>query len=262
MAGEGWDNVIFRLGDGLAVRVPRRVEGARLILNEQRWLPGLADRLPLPVPTPVHAGTPGAGYPWAWSVVPWIDGTAIEHHAVPDWLTVAEQLGAFLAAMHQPATADAPRNPYRGVPLADRSERLAQSLDALRDVADRARVEARWAELVETPPRDGPPLWLHGDLHGLNLLAGDDGTLSGVIDFGDMTAGDRATDLSVAWIVLPADVRDRFRQTAGAHHPVDDDTWARARGWALCLGVAHLGGDDRIAPMGRRAVAAALEDRS
>jgi aminoglycoside phosphotransferase (APT) family kinase protein len=46
----GWDNVLFRLGDDLVARLPRRTLGAAILVNEQRWLPVLAPRLPLPVP--------------------------------------------------------------------------------------------------------------------------------------------------------------------------------------------------------------------
>ena len=42
------------------------------------------------------------------------------------------------------------------------------------------------------------PASLHGDLHPANVLV-NDGQVSGVIDFGDITAGDPASDLSVAW---------------------------------------------------------------
>src|SRR6185369_15012339 len=67
----GWDNVVFRLGDALSVRMPRRLLGAELIAHEQRWLPALAASLPLPIPAPVRIGAPGRGYPWSWSVCPW-----------------------------------------------------------------------------------------------------------------------------------------------------------------------------------------------
>ena len=35
----GWDNALFRLGDDLVVRLPRRQLGVPLIEHEQRWLP-------------------------------------------------------------------------------------------------------------------------------------------------------------------------------------------------------------------------------
>src|SRR5688572_17690992 len=70
-AGEGWDNQTFRLGNDLAVRLPRRAASAPLIEHEQRWLPSLALPLPLPVPSPVRIGRPGCGFPWRWSVTRW-----------------------------------------------------------------------------------------------------------------------------------------------------------------------------------------------
>ena len=79
----GWDNAMFRLGDGLVVRMPRRQLGARILVHEQRWLPVLAPRLPLPIPAPVRTGRPGEGYPWPWSVVPFLPRRPAE--AEPDY---------------------------------------------------------------------------------------------------------------------------------------------------------------------------------
>src|SRR5438046_2256102 len=70
----GWDNELYRVGDGLIARLPRRALGAQIIANEQRWLPGLAPRLPLPIPSPERTGVPGCGYPYPWSVVPYLPG--------------------------------------------------------------------------------------------------------------------------------------------------------------------------------------------
>ena len=52
----GFDNTIWRLGDDLVVRLPRREVGVRLIESEQRWLPELAARLPLLIPAPLRVG--------------------------------------------------------------------------------------------------------------------------------------------------------------------------------------------------------------
>src|SRR5579864_6125079 len=71
---DGWDNVMFRLGEALALRMPKRRAGGVLIGVEQTWLPLVAPRLPLPTPNPVRTGDPGHGYPFRWSVVPWLDG--------------------------------------------------------------------------------------------------------------------------------------------------------------------------------------------
>jgi aminoglycoside phosphotransferase (APT) family kinase protein len=123
-------------------------------------------------------------------------------------------------------------------------------------------VSACWAELVATPPWAGPPLWLHGDLHPANLLV-HHGRLSAVIDFGDITSGDPATDLSVAWMLLPAPARATFRDASGGSIAVDDDTWTRARGWALALALAYLANsadDPVIEREAHQVIAAVLAD--
>src|SRR5206468_662219 len=108
-------------GHDLMVRLPRRQLAADLIATEQRWLPDLAPHLPLPIPEPVHAGKPGCGYPWSWSVCPWLPGEPALHTPPRDLHAAAVALGEFVRALHaQVAPEDAPANPFRGIPLADR----------------------------------------------------------------------------------------------------------------------------------------------
>lgn len=256
---EGWDNVIYRLGDELTVRLPRRKMAAELVEHEQRWLPDLAPRLPLAIPAPVGIGRPGLGFPWSWSVCPWLPGSVAQQVPPDDPCAAATSLGQFLAALHQPAPPDAPENPFRGVPLAARDTTMHERVAELGDAIDGRAVLERWAELLATPPWSGPPLWLHGDLHPANVLV-HRGRLSAVIDFGDITGGDRACDLSIAWMLFPPAARATFRAAAGA---VDDDTWARARGWALTLAVTYIAAsanDPVIEREGRETIAAVLAD--
>ncbi len=236
LVANGWDNVLWRLGPDLVVRLPRRQGAADLVLHEQRWLPGLARGLPLPVPVPVHVGRPGAGFPWSWSICAWVAGERASSVTLADPQAEAVRLGSFLRALHVPAPPDAPANPYRGRPLADRSEPTQQRLAALADVIDRPALTAAWEAALAVEAYAGPPLWLHGDLHPANILAGD-GRIVAVIDFGDITAGDPATDLAVAWMLLPAAAGSAFRSAAGTS---DDATWRRARGWALSLALAYI----------------------
>ena len=253
----GWDNAIYRLGPDLVVRLPRRTMGAALLEHEQRWLPELAPRLPLPVPVPLRVGMPTHGYPWQWSICPWLPGESALRVAVDDVGEAAATLGRFVAALAEPAPPDAPPNPFRGVPLADRTERLDANLNALGDAVDRVAVRALWSELVTTPAWDGPAVWLHGDLHPGNVLV-DHGRISAVIDFGDLTGGDPAMDLSAAWMLFPASVRPVFRAAAGG---CDEDTWRRARAWALAFGVACLASSadtPEYSALGHRVVQAAL----
>jgi aminoglycoside phosphotransferase (APT) family kinase protein len=236
LADSGWDNVIFRLGAELAVRLPRRAAAVPLVAHEQRWLPTLAPRLPLPIPAPVRIGAPGEGYPWPWSVLPWFPGTTALATPPADLGATADVLGRFLAALHQPAPADAPVNPFRGRPVATCTERIHERLDQLGPAVDRRALLTVLASAVAAPVDPGPAVWLHGDVHPGNLVV-DDGAVSAVIDFGDLTAGDPASDLAVAWMLFPPEVRPRF--VAATSHD-DPAVWRRARGWAVNLGLAIL----------------------
>jgi aminoglycoside phosphotransferase (APT) family kinase protein len=253
----GWDNVIYRLGDDLVVRLPRRAASAVLVAHEQRWLPDLAPWLPLPIPAPVRFGAPGCGFPWSWSVCPWLDGEVASEHPIEDLGAAAATLGSFLVALHQPGAVDAPKNPYRGVPLASRAASTEQRIEQMADTVDGPAVRSCWNEALQVPQWPGPPLWLHGDLHPANLLVRD-GDLAAVIDFGDLTAGDPATDLSVAWMLFPPILHATFRAAAGEP---DDDTWARARGWALSLALAYLANsadNPTLERIGRETMSAAM----
>lgn len=255
----GWDNVIFRLGDDLVVRLPRRAVAAPLVEHELRWLPELAPRLPLAVPVPRRRGGPGAGYPWSWSVARWQPGTVASETPPDDPGATADVLGRFLAALHRPAPTDAPANPYRGGPLVDRDATLRTRLDHLGASVDRRAVEACWDDALAAAPHRGPAVWLHGDLHPANLVV-HGGRLVAVLDFGDLTAGDPATDLAVAWMAVPAEARPRLRAAVGE---VDDDTWRRARGWALSHAIACLATSDdhpAMAAVGAATLAAVLAD--
>ena len=67
---QGTDNVVFRLGAELSVRLPRKPAAVRSLLIESEWLRRVAPRLPLAVPLPVASGEPSDAYPFPWMVCP------------------------------------------------------------------------------------------------------------------------------------------------------------------------------------------------
>ncbi|QAY72680.1 aminoglycoside phosphotransferase family protein [Agromyces protaetiae] len=266
LVANGWDNAVFQLGTDYAVRMPRRELGARLVAGEQRWLPELAERSPVAVPVPVRAGVPEFEYPYPWSILTWLEGRDAASVATAARGGAALALAGFTTALRVSAPADAPVNPYRGVPLATRDEvtreRLASPfVSAHVSAADRAVLLDVWDDALAAPVWAGPPVWVHGDLHPANLLLDSAGGLAAVLDFGDLTSGDPATDLATAWLTFDAVGRAAFRRSVDVSSDTDASDWARARGWAVALGLAivsTIGVDGRVGRIGAHALAEVL----
>lgn len=230
----GWSNRMWRLGDDLAVRLPRTDRDAALLETEHRWVPELAARLPLPVSTPVRSGAPSARFDRRWLVVTWVAGEPADASPAVRADESAEALAGFLTALHIAAPADAPEHDGRGAPLADQHaafERCLGSGTTDRPVPAMRRV---WEDALEAKPWQGPPLWLHGDLHPANVVTAD-GALAGVIDFGSLFAGDPAFDLAAAWLLLPDP------QACLERYGADADTIRRSRGAAMLKALVLLG---------------------
>ncbi|WP_328916272.1 MULTISPECIES: aminoglycoside phosphotransferase family protein [unclassified Streptomyces] len=244
LGARGWDNQLWRLGDDLAVRLPWATQSADALLRkEHAWLPVLAPHLPLPIPVPQRLGEPSERFPRPWLVTTWVPGEPADRVPATRAADAAVTLAAFLTALHRPAPDGAPAGRDRGGPLADTAEGFDQGLASaagLGLIRDPDAVRAVWEDAAAAPGWTGPALWLHGDLHPANILT-TNGTFSGVIDFGDLFAGDPAYDLAAAWILLPDGAADRFHAT---YRPSPDAaTLRRARGWAVLRALTgiHIG---------------------
>jgi aminoglycoside phosphotransferase (APT) family kinase protein len=239
----GWDNQQFRLGEQLAVRLPRTERAPTLLRTEQRWLLELARRLTLPTPVPIRTGEPSSLFGHTWTIARWVAGDPADRTPITQ-PEAAEVLAGFLAALHHPAPADAPSNPSRGIALSGLDEGVRDGFAVIADHRNARAAREVWKEAVAAPPWRGVPRWLHGDLHPANVIVRD-GALAGVIDFGDMCVGDPATDLSAAWILLPTGTATRFLD---AYEHADDATITRARGWAVlrALGLITIGRNGRL----------------
>ena len=256
----GTDNAMYRLGDDMAVRLPRVPDAAENVGTEQRWLPQLSGLLPVAIPVPLGSGVPGEEFPYPWSVYRWLDGNNAVDEPIVDLHDAATQLGRFVATLRRfDATAGPPS--FRGGPISTHDDDVRA---AIRDLgADGAldvhAATAAWQAAMTAPTWDGAPVWVHADLHPANLLARH-GRLAAVIDFGGLGVGDPACDMLPAWTLLTARTRDLFRAEA----KIDDATWARGRGWGLYFGVGavhvyHLT-NPVLAAIGHHAITEAVID--
>lgn len=235
LGARGWDNQLWRLGDDLAVRLPWATQSAdALLLEEHAWLPVLAPCLPLRIPVPQRLGEPSERFPRPWIVTTWVPGEPADRAPATRAADAADALAGFLTALHVPAPDAAPVGRFgRGGPLSGLSEDLISTLVSAAGqglIPEPEAVLAVWGDAVAAPEWAGPPLWIHGDLHPANVLTAD-GTICGVIDFGDLCSGDPACDLAAAWVLLPDDAVDRFHDSYG--RSTDSATLRRARGWAV-----------------------------
>ena len=228
---DGWDNTTFRLGNEFSVRLPSGDGYVAQIEKEHRWLPILARQLPLRIPEPVALGAPGPEFPRPWSIYRWIEGDHATVDRVANMTTFAADLVAFLTALYAIDASDGPpsgtHNFFRGGPLDVYDAQSRESIDLLAEDIDAEVATEVWdAALART--WDRPPVWVHGDVVGSNLLVAE-GRLRAVIDFGCSGVGDPACDLVMAWTFFDGKSTEVFR----SGFDFDDATWARGRGWAL-----------------------------
>jgi aminoglycoside phosphotransferase (APT) family kinase protein len=238
VSSTGTSNAMYRLGGDKVVRLPLRPSSIGPADKESHWLEVLAPHLPLPIPVPLYRGEPIEGYPWRWSVCPWLDGEDATT-AELDLRRAARDLAGFIAALHSLDPSGGPQpsaaNFGRGVPLAMRDGVTRKAISASHDLIDTAAVTAAWEVALCVPAWDRPPVWIHGDIAAGNLVVRE-GRLSAVIDWGGVGIGDPACDLIVAWELFDAGSREVLRSELD----IDDATWVRGRGWALSTAMCAL----------------------
>lgn len=232
----GTDHDIYRLGDQLVARLPRIGWATAQAAKEREWLPRIAPHVPLALPVQRAMGSPAEGYPFDWSIYEWLPGENAVG-TIDDLDQAAVDLAAFILALRNVDTTGAhPRQRYRrGGPLVDLDEQVRRSISELGARVDGDAALRSWEQSVRAMPWDHEEVWVHGDLLPGNLLIVG-GRLSAVIDFGGLNVGDPACDLQPAWNVFSGASRDRFRDAL----EVDDDSWLRGRGWALCQAIVAL----------------------
>ncbi|MEU6425595.1 phosphotransferase [Microbispora sp. NPDC046973] len=216
--GTGWDSQARLVQGRWVERRPRRPEVAVRLLMETRLMRWLAPRLPLPVPIPHVVRR---------------EPLVVRHELVAgerlETFDAAggRMLGAFLRALHATDPAQAVRH---GAPPA--REALRERAATVEDFGTRVvpllphdrrgAASALLAAVVASPAG----ALVHGDLGPEHVLARD-GTVSGVIDFGDAHVGDPALDL--AWALHGAP--PAFARAVAAEYGAAPELVERALLW-------------------------------
>lgn len=247
--GAGWDNTAYLVDDEWVFRFPRRAFAVPLVEIECRILPAIAPRLPLPVPVPAWRGAPSELFPWPFAGYRRLAGepayvAGLDRAARS---AAAEPLARFLRALHDVPASEAralgaPLDELGRIDVAQRTAMAASNLRRARDegIELSEPLAAALEDALGAVPADFAPelrCLAHGDLDGRHVLVDASGRPCGVIDWGDVHAGDPAVDLALAHGFLPAAARERFRRAYG---PIADDAWRVARMRALASASAVL----------------------
>lgn len=255
--GEGWDNVLWPVGelDGqpLVARVPRRASARDLLSRELVVLRFLATQdaeLTMQLPVPLATG-PDA------MVIPWIQGATAAAVDAAGRSAVALELARMLGQVHSLPVPPLERNPVRGVPLATRADAFAADLGrAGLGPGQRRRALARWARGITAPAWSHEDRLLHGDPHPGNVVVPAGPGRSALIDWGDATTGDPASDLGALLLHDPsAEVLGDYRVAASWPGIEDDAVWdalaRRAGAWGTRMALSLSGAYGPDHPLGR-----------
>jgi aminoglycoside phosphotransferase (APT) family kinase protein len=255
---EGWDYTIWLVNELWTFRFPRREIAVPGVRREIAVLPELAPLLPIPVPAPVFVGRPAGGFPWPFFGSELLPGRELGEATLddPTRVEIGRSLARFLHRLHDAeVTHELPADGNRRADMSVRVPKTREQLEEL-EAAGLWQRPASVDRLLETaeglPPPDVVAV-VHGDLHFRQVLVGDDGSPTGVIDWVDVCRSDPAIDLSMLWSYLPRQGREAFLTEYGS---VSDDQLVRARVIALSLSaaLAHYGHTEGFSTVEREAL--------
>jgi aminoglycoside phosphotransferase (APT) family kinase protein len=194
----------------------------------------------------------------------------LQYSEQPDLLMLTEQekerlafdLAKFLKELQAINDVEGPEpgqhNWWRGCNVSVYDKGAREKIAELTKIIDASKALTLWDKASATRWNKAP-VWIHGDFAIGNILLSnrhcesqsgeaiqtndtrsprlltkprDDGKsykLSAVIDFGGAAVGDPACDLVIAWTYLSGKAREIFISKMD----MDNDTWLRARAWAL-----------------------------
>jgi aminoglycoside phosphotransferase (APT) family kinase protein len=230
---QGHDNRTYRLGDNMLIRMPTDESYALKVPIEQNILPQLAPQLTVTIPVPIKMGVPSHSYPYPFSIYKWIPGTNLSSITLNDnhLEKLAIDLAKFLKELQGINNINGPmpgqHNWWRGAHISFYNEGAREQIGKLSKLIDTSKAIDLWEQACRTV-WNNPPVWIHGDFAADNILIKDN-SLSAVIDFGGMGLGDPACDFVIAWTFFRGRPRENFIKEIS----LDQDTWLRAKAWAL-----------------------------
>lgn len=230
---QGHDNRTYRLGDNMLIRMPTEPSYALKVPKEQELLPKLAPRLSIQIPSPIKMGNPSTIYPYPFSIYKWLEGRSVNFLILNDeeLKKLAFDLANFLIELQSIENIAGPtpgqHNWWRGDHVSVYDQGAREQIAKLTNVIDSNQAIRLWENACKTHWHK-KPVWIHGDVTIANMLM-NDGKLSAMIDFGGIAVGDPACDLVIAWTFLQGNARDIFIKKMA----LDEDTWLRAKAWAL-----------------------------
>jgi aminoglycoside phosphotransferase (APT) family kinase protein len=266
--GSGWDNTAYLVDGELVFRFPRRRIALELIETEARVLPRIAPHLPLPIPCPEWVGAATERFPWPFSGYRRLAGRTAASAALSDddRRAAAAPLAGFLRALHDVPAAglQLPRDEIHRTDFVRRLPKLVERLHGLRKAGIIADGRP-WLRLFEAEPFPEPSptiVPVHGDLYELHVLVDAAHRVCGIIDWGDVHAGDAGIDLSLLFRFFPAAMRGDFLRVYG---DIDERTARMARLRAAFHAVtvacaAHETGDADLLRAGLTALRFVLEE--
>lgn len=252
LIGSGWDNDVWRADERWVFRFPRRRLAIQLLECERAILPGISASLPIPISSPRFFGEASARFPHIFNGYEYLEGrgACVVNPSEAKRAEHAHVLSVFLTALHgaegdADVISTAPRMSTRediqhratwaiGELEKLRASGLIDSNSSLEPTA--AQVEAISDGLE--PVRDDERCWVHGDLYVRHILLNDQHDISAVIDWGDVSWGDRAYDLGIAFAYLPQSAYEDFAAAQGLEY--GSMLWRRALLTSLRHGLALL----------------------